>query len=485
MRLISVPRYGSIVGAVRVGEVAERAGVNIETLRYYERRGLLPAPDRTPSGHRRYDEETVRFLRAIKEAQAVGFTLAEIAEYLRAARRSTAPSETLRVRMAAKIDDIDARVAALRRMRDELARVVGCACSSLDHCTCGAAYLARQGKEPAMRPPLLHVTNGESAGNTLRQTAIGGAVLPWQDALHEGPVPALPRQELLRTRARFLADCGWGRQQALLSSLERRDQQLLEALRDDLQVVLWFEHDLYDQLQLLDALALAHTAQAAPELIVIGSFPGQPSFAGLGELTASELETLWPSRRRAEPAALQAAASAWAAVQAPEPTSLAEWATRETTHLPFLASALQRLLEELPAPTDGLSGTERRALDVIASGARTPPAAFVAAQRLEDAPFLGDTWFYRTLSALGQDTSRLVETDGGTPLPPPPPLSDGQLFARLQLRLTASGERTLRGEADRVELLGIDRWIGGTHITPDNTWRWHPTKRKLVRPSRR
>jgi DNA-binding transcriptional MerR regulator len=458
--------------------------VNVETLRYYERRGLLPAPERAPSGHRRYDQETVRFVRAIKEAQAVGFTLAEIAEYLRAARRSTAPSETLRVRMAAKIDDIDARIAALRRMRDELARVVGCACSSLDHCTCGAAYLARQGKEPAMRPPLLQVTNGDSAGNTLRQTAIGGAVLPWQDALHEGPVPALPRQELLRTRARLLADCGWGRQQALLSSLERRDRQLLEALRDGLQVVLWFEHDLYDQLQLLDVLALAHTQQATPELIVIGSFPGKPSFAGLGELTASELETLWPSRRRAEPAALEAAASAWAAVQAPEPTSLAEWATRETTHLPFLASALERLLEELPAPTDGLSATERRALDVIAGGARTPPAAFVAAQRLEDAPFLGDTWFYRTLSALGQNTNRLVETDDGTPLPPPPPLSDSQLFARLQLRLTATGERTLRGEADRIELLGIDRWIGGTHITPDNTWRWHPITRKLIRPSR-
>jgi hypothetical protein len=298
-------------------------------------------------------------------------------------------------------------------------------------------------------------------------------------------VPALARQELLRARAGFLADCGWGRQQALLSSLERRDQQLLEALGDDIQVVLWFEHDLYDQLQLLDVLALAHTTQAAPELIVIGSFPGKPSFAGLGELTASELETLWPSRRRAEPAALHAAASAWAAVQAPEPTALAEWATRKTTHLPFLAAALQRLLEELPAPTDGLSGIERRALKVIASGARTPPAAFVATQRLEDAPFLGDTWFYRALSGLGQETNRLVETDDGTPLPPPPPLSDGQRFARLQLRLTATGERTLRGEADRVELLGIDRWVGGTHITPDNTWRWHPIKRKLLRPSRR
>jgi DNA-binding transcriptional MerR regulator len=457
--------------------------VNVETLRYYERRGLLPAPERTPSGHRRYDEETVRFLRAIKEAQAVGFTLSEIAEYLRAARRSSSPSEALRLRMASKIDQIDARIAALRRMREELARVVGCACSSLDHCTCGAAYLVRQGKEPAMRPALLHVTNGESAGNTLRQTGLGGAVLSWQDVLHEGPVPGVTRQELLRTRARFLADCGWGRQKALLSSLERRDGQFLEALRDGLQVVLWFEHDLYDQLQLLDVLALAHTAEAAPELIVIGSFPGKPSFAGLGELTASELETLWPSRHQAAPAAVKAAASAWAAFQASEPTALAEWATRETAQLPFLARALRRLLEELPAPADGLSRTERSVLRTIAAGARTPPASFVAAQLLEEAPFIGDAWFYRVLSALGQGDTRLLETDAGAPLPPPPPLGDSQLFARLQLQLTAAGERTLHGEADRVALLGIDRWIGGTHITPDNTWRWDPIEQKLERSS--
>jgi hypothetical protein len=246
-------------------------------------------------------------------------------------------------------------------------------------------------------------------------------------------------------------------------------------------VVLWFEHDLYDQLQLLDVLALAHAEEAEPELIVIGSFPGRPSFSGLGELTASELETLWPSRRRAEPASLEAATTAWAAVRAPEPTALAEWTTHETAQLPFLAPALRRLLEELPAPGDGLSGTERRALQAVTAGAHTPPAAFVAAQRLEDAPFLGDAWFYRALSALGQRETRLVETDDGTPLPPPPPLSDSQLFARLQLRLTAAGEAVLHGQADCVELLGIDRWIGGSHITAANTWRWDADELKLVR----
>jgi redox-sensitive transcriptional activator SoxR len=465
---------------VRVGEVAERAGVNVETLRYYERRGLLPVPDRTPSGHRRYDEETVRFLRAIKEAQAVGFTLAEITEVMGAARRSSSPSEALRVRAATKIDEIDGRIAALRRMREELARVVGCACTSLDHCTCGASVLARRGLPPAAQPALLHVTNGESAGNTLRRTALGGAVVSWADTLHEGPVPALPRPKLLETRASFLADCGWGSKPALRSALERRDGAFLDALRDGRDVVLWFEHDLYDQLQLVDALSLAHTVGAAPDLIVIGSFPGKSSFAGLGELSSGELETLWPSRRAASPRELEVAADAWAAFRAPVPTPLAELATREMTELPFLARAFRRLLEELPAPTGGLSRTERHALEAIAAGARTPPESFVASQRLEDAPFLGDTWFFRALSALGQGERRLVETDGREQLPPAPPVGDGERFAPLQLRLTTWGERTLTGDADKVELVGVDRWIGGTHVTPDNLWRWDPVELKLI-----
>jgi hypothetical protein len=311
---------------------------------------------------------------------------------------------------------------------------------------------------------LLHVTNGESAGNTLRQTTLGGEVLSWQDVLHEGPVPALPRNELLSTRARFLAECGWGSEAALRSSLERRDRQLLEALNDGSGVVLWFEHDLYDQLQLIDALTLARSVGVEPELIVIGSFPGKPSFAGLGELTALELETLWPSRTPATAEALDAAAEAWAALGEPEPAVLAELAARDDGRLPFLAPALRRLLDELPAPADGLSRTERFCLESIAAGARTASAAFVATQRREDAPFLGDTWFFRTLSELGQGENRLVEGDGA-PLPPPPPLSDGQAFVRLELRVTGAGRRVLAGEANRVELLGIDRWVGGTHIT--------------------
>jgi hypothetical protein len=330
------------------------------------------------------------------------------------------------------------------------------------------------------RPALLHVTNGESAAATLRRTALGGAVLSWQDALHEGPVPKVARPELLRARADFLAGCGWGSRRTLLSSLVRRDRTLTDALRDGLHVVLWFEHDLYDQLQLVDVLALAHVLGRSPELVVVGSFPGKPGFAGLGELTGEELESLWPERRPAPGDVLDEAATVWDALRQAEPTALAEAAARRPPGLPFLARAHERLLEELPSSANGLSGTEHRALTAVASGARGPAEAFLAAQRLEEAPFLGDTWFYRTLAALGAGAVRLVEAEDGMPLPPPPPLGDARLFLATPLRLTPEGERVLRGESDRVELLGVDRWIGGTHVIGRDPWRWDEVGKTVV-----
>ena len=101
---------------MRIGEAARRAGVNIETLRYYERRGLIAEPARGINGHRDYDEETVRFVKAVKEAQRLGFTLEEIAEHTRLTRGGRA-HEAVRTRVAQKLDEIDERIASLRRVR--------------------------------------------------------------------------------------------------------------------------------------------------------------------------------------------------------------------------------------------------------------------------------------------------------------------------------------------------------------------------------
>jgi DNA-binding transcriptional MerR regulator len=435
---------------MRIGEVARRAGVNVEALRYYERRGLPDEPARGPNGHRDYDEETVRFVKAIKEAQRLGFTLEEIAEHARLTRRGDA-HEAVRIRLAQKIDEVDARLASLRRVRDELARVLGCACDSLDHCTCGAAYLARGGHDPQVAP-LLHVTNGESAGNTLRQTALGGAVLSWQDVLHEGPVPAVPEEELRWIRARFLSECSWGSERSLLDAFERRDRLYRHALEARTQVVLWFEHDLYDQLQLLQALA---EAREDVELIQASDH--------LGPLGPDELEALWPAREPVTAEMLALAREAWSAFRAPEPTAVAELLERDTSMLPFLGSALRRLLEELPDAESGLSRTERQLLEPLLDGPRRPPELFLASQEREEAAFAGDAWVWKRLFEL----QPLV-----CELPPPPPLGDARAFGHAQVTLTDLGREVLAGATDRLAVAPIDHWLGGTHLLGDPDWRW-------------
>ena len=120
---------------LRSGEVAEQAGVNPQTLRYYERRGLLAEPARSLGGHRLYPPDTVALLQAIKAAQRLGFTLDEVADLLDAGRRRH-PTPDLRQRALDKIAEIDARISDLTAIRSNLTEVVEARCDSLTNCTC-------------------------------------------------------------------------------------------------------------------------------------------------------------------------------------------------------------------------------------------------------------------------------------------------------------------------------------------------------------
>jgi hypothetical protein len=308
--------------------------------------------------------------------------------------------------------------------------------------------------------PTLHVTNGNSTADPLRATGIAGDVVAWADVLHEGPVPDVPRVELRRRRAAFLAGCGWGSADQIEADLARRDERVASALAAGTPVMLWFEHDLYDQLQLLEILSLVDRPDGV-ELIVVGEFPGHPRFRGLGELTADELATLWPRRRSLTAGQLALAHRAWAAVRAPGPGPLRSLLEGDTAALPYLGPALHRLLAELP-DAQGLSLGERLLLEALADGPRTPSELFTATQDREEAPFAGDTWVFRQLWGLGS----LVAAVDGSPVPPPPATSDPAAYGQIRVALTDSGRRVLAGDADRVELLGIDRWVGGIHLQP-------------------
>ncbi len=107
-----------------IGQLAKRAGVNVQTLRYYERRALLPAPPRTGSGYRQYPVESVRRIAFIKRAQDLGFTLDEVSELLAFRVDSRTNCETVEARAAGAIARIDAKMAELERMRTALGTLV-------------------------------------------------------------------------------------------------------------------------------------------------------------------------------------------------------------------------------------------------------------------------------------------------------------------------------------------------------------------------
>lgn len=115
--------------ALRVGEVAARAGVHRETLRYYERRGLIPPPPQRTSGYRAYPAETVERVRLIKWAEGLGFTLREIIELSRIPRDHVrGRTQQVRSRAVTKIDEIDNKIRRLVTVKRELLAIAGCRC---------------------------------------------------------------------------------------------------------------------------------------------------------------------------------------------------------------------------------------------------------------------------------------------------------------------------------------------------------------------
>jgi DNA-binding transcriptional MerR regulator len=119
--------------SLRAGEVAAAAGVNRETLRYYERRGLLEMPDRSPGGHRLYDDRAVATLRVIKAAQRLGFTLDEVADLNEVGRRRGRDSG-LQVRAERKLAEVEQRIADLTTIRTNLRAALDAGCDDLHEC---------------------------------------------------------------------------------------------------------------------------------------------------------------------------------------------------------------------------------------------------------------------------------------------------------------------------------------------------------------
>ncbi|HSR97550.1 MAG TPA: DUF1835 domain-containing protein [Kofleriaceae bacterium] len=316
---------------------------------------------------------------------------------------------------------------------------------------------------------IVHVCNGDSTADSLSLADLPGEIRVWADALDQGPVLPVSDAEHWKRRGEFWSSRGLREADGRLAAY---DHGVDEAAGAE-ELILWFEHDLFDQLALIRLLArLARRGLPAQLTIVsIDRHPEVPNFLGLGQLKPEQLAELWPRRTPLSRDAIDEAITAWIAVTSPDPRAL-PFLTKRIKAMPFLAGALERQLEEFPDPTSGMSRTERQTLAAVARGEATASALMKASQAIDPRYPITDQLLFWTLQVLG----RCGFVEGA-----PEGAASAEALAKVNVAVTARGREALAGAIDRVSACGIDEWRGGVHLTGKGpVWRWDGAQRRLV-----
>jgi hypothetical protein len=260
----------------------------------------------------------------------------------------------------------------------------------------------------------------------------------------------------------------------ITQDLMQAEQDLREAAQRYERVVMWFEHDSYDQLILARCLAqFLETPPRRLELVSVDRFPGAIRFNGLGQLPPEAFRLLWRQRQVVSEPQLRAGRAVWDRLRLPDPTLLAAVARDGIPELAFMARAVRRHCQELPWVGDGLSLTERLVLELVAERPCTVGEVFrdLVMER-EPLVWLGDIGV-RGVAEMMQGVSRPPFTgafDG-----------DDRRWYRERLTITDAGRAVLAGEVDWLSLAPPERWVGGVRIVAESAcWRWDQASAMVV-----
>ena len=262
----------------------------------------------------------------------------------------------------------------------------------------------------------LHITNGDSAGGSLKKSRVPGEVLAWQDMVYHGPRCAgWPDEDTLMARAAFLEEAtGGGLDRAAILESLRTPYRKLSEVCPDTPIVLWFDACLFDQAVLALVLAcLRHQKAESIELICVQAFPGISPFHGLGQLTPEQFASVFADRLPVTDEQFEFAVKVDAAFTAQDTSALTALAQVANAPLSCMPAAIERWLAEWPDAETGLGRLETLALNAIRAG-HTKPAEIFAAVAAADTPpqFWRDLTLWAKINALAERMPPLVTIDG-------------------------------------------------------------------------
>ncbi len=292
---------------------------------------------------------------------------------------------------------------------------------------------------------VIHIHNGDVVAALARRSNIPGEHLAYRESLVTGPV--VPGPQWIETRARAIGEAhGEDLLRVRTGLLEQ--EQTLDAARTASEVILWFEHDLYCLVHLVHLL---HRFANTRVSVVWCPTP-------LGEQDERDLYLLYESRSAVTPAMMKTASAVWRAYTSPDPTALNEWITRQVPEFPFLREGLTLHASRFPSLTNGLGAIEQRALGHIAAGF-TDFATLFDRLNAEVPRFgFGDAEIFRHLQSMAWRGVPLITLSGEPP--------------KALCTITPAGENVLRGTVDDTKINDPDLWLGGTHVTKDQLWRF-------------
>jgi len=316
-------------------------------------------------------------------------------------------------------------------------------------------------------PNKLHIVNGDAFGDKLRASGIDGDILVWRESLYEGPIGMqMSDSILLSIRAAYM-DRHHGIPPVMFKSTTLQQEKALNKRAEDVdEIVLWFEHDLYDQLMLCYLLSRLFTLPNRSfklSLLSINQFPDVEFFHGLGQLNVDQITQLHYKWLLVNEDQLLLACKVWTAYSASEPHLMAALLEEDLSALPFLKKALEANSERFPSMQNGLNTIQQLILELIGDGEVPVLSLFQKVNKTASHYGLGDLQFWAIVDSIRKCEVPLVRLIGGDKLPrygePLPPQ-----FEKWRLQKTEMGKLVHAGDQDHLYLNGMNDWIGGVHL---------------------